>query len=129
MPSLPEEVQSPLLQTVFTRQRDTRPVLIDISRFTQENPDLPQIVVTPSTPRPEERPSEYPLGRLKVWPTFYEDDFNDEDLSPILHERAPIQPKWSTSIPLRVLRVTCVLGVVLGLIAVHFFLLQPEPPR
>ncbi len=104
-------------------------MLADIPRFLEEKPALPQIVVTPSTPQTEERPFEYPFGRLKVHPTFHEDDSDDEDTSPLLREAAPIQSKWRTTIPARILRITCVLGVILGLVTVHIFLFQPEASR
>jgi len=125
MPSLPEDVQSPLLQSFFTRKRDALPLVLDISRLLEEKPPLPQIVVTPSTPQTEERPFEYPFGRLKVHPDFDEDDFDDEDAS-FLHETSPIQTKWRALVPVRTLRITCVLGVILGLVAVHLFIFQPE---
>ncbi|KAF8341448.1 uncharacterized protein EI90DRAFT_3116572 [Cantharellus anzutake] len=119
--------QSPFLQNVFTRPQDVRPLAIDISALTREKPPLPQIVITPSTPLTEEKPFEYPFGRLKSYPIYHEDDEDDED-NPLLREPAPIRPKWKTLIPLRALRIACIFGVILGLVAFHLILFHPGHP-
>jgi len=81
----------------------------------EEKPPLPQIVVTPSTPS-DEREFHYPVGRLATYQPNYEEEYYDEfDTLPPPAGKST----WRSLVPVRVLRLTGVLAVVVAVLLIH----------
>lgn len=100
---------------------------VDLPRTSEEEKQpVPQIVVTPSTPRDEQHfilptPTRPPLTRFKV---NYEEDTYEYDLLPPVGVQ---KSGWKSVVPMRVLRITCVLTVVIAVLVVHIILSRINP--